>query len=199
MIGACLPARQRQHVRVLVAAGPHHEAQTLSTHTLPSRSSRRIGLGRVVQARQRERRRRLVDQRRRHLARVELEARPQKAHQHQEHRQRNDETQTLHDAVVIAAVPCAPCSRAAWRGSGGRWRRAAPPSAISTQPPQIQSTNGLKYTRTIQRVAAHRLAERDVEVAREAGDRWRPRSSGSAARGRCASRGASSPPACRRA
>ena len=64
-----------------------------------------VGVGdrlrRLLQHRQAERRRRLADQRRGHLARVEVEADAEKADDHHEHRQGQEEL--LHAALLPLA------------------------------------------------------------------------------------------------
>src|SRR5712664_3651870 len=97
------------------------------------------GLSFLLQERQLERRRRLADERRRHFARVEAQARRQYSHQEREHADHGEDPRAHARASTAAPV--------VFLEKETRYRRSLaasrPPSAMIRQPPQIQSMNGL--------------------------------------------------------
>src|SRR5688572_1608054 len=126
--------RELAHHRVLDQARraprrPHVEHPHLAEHLLL-----REGLRRLVEPRQLEGRRRLADERRGHFARIELEA---DREQYEQRDEAQGQPQLFH-AIASAMLFFFSVNRYLRSLAASR-----PPRAITRQPPQIQSTNGL--------------------------------------------------------
>ncbi len=83
----------------------HHEAHTLSSHTLPRMLSGPKVRSAAWSCRELEFRSGLADEGRGHLARVAHEAHREEAHQHREDDERDAELQRLHGRDACAAAP----------------------------------------------------------------------------------------------
>src|SRR5690606_14667144 len=103
---------------------------------------------RLLQARKAEIGRGFAHQRARHFTRIQLEAVEQKAGHDDEYTQWQQITRHANPAFASIAAGSVRRTRTRYRRSA---RARKPPSAMKAQPPQIQVTKGLLYTRTAQR------------------------------------------------
>src|SRR5207249_2620078 len=134
-------ARKLAYHGVLDQAGRTPRSPDVQDPHLAEHVLLREGLVGRIEQRQLEARRRLADQRRGHLARVQTQADRQETHQDNE---AGDDGKNPHAAT----------SKVFFCFIENRYRRSlaanTPPSAMMKQPSQIQSTKGLCWTLTSQ-------------------------------------------------